>query len=880
MRDAQHDRRSWLVPEIVQSSPMDCGPAVLAAALTGFGVRVNYSDLRGLCQTSVDGTSINAIEDAAAVLGLDVSQTVVPAEHVLFEYGRILPAVVTLWSPGKRHHFAVLWRHHGPVVQVMDPSVGRRWPSRMVLRRELYIHEIEVDVTDWLSWARSNEFGDVAIRRMEHLGVARQTAVDLFGMACSHQRWESLAGLDAIVRMGEALVAGGGLRRTRAAQLVQRLANQGFENADRLTSAIPESFWFARSVTSDTVKMRGALVVTVRRQTSSSRGASGPVGANVQPLAVPGRHVTSILRGLGGRGAACLVLSALLGFAGIFVEIAIVKALIDPLVTAQWARAVAAASIACFAAVLAALEFANSQSLAALARQFELRLRFRLLHRLARLPAIYYRSRLLSDLTERAHSLYGVRTIPLLVARGAECTGTLLCAILMIWALDSVSALIAVGTIAALLLIAWLPHRWTWEGELRVRAHVAALTRYVLDAAFGMMPLRAHAAERALRREHEALLTQWARAALALRRVELVTAGLQRGAAFSGAILAGAHSLRSGKSTSALVVLYLALRIPTAAEEIVSIARQYARRRALVTRLCEPLETSVDRRSERVSESAAVETLAQSEAITRAGLEIRFDDVYVSAGGRQVLRAVTASIGAGERVAIVGPSGAGKSTLLGLLCGLHEPTKGRILVDGRPLGHLTRSGVIAWVDPAVQLWNRSLLENLLYATESSSDVAIGQAMEIADLKSLVEKLPQGTEGQLGEKGRLLSDGEGQRVRFGRALLSPDARIVVLDEPFRGLSRSARVALLHRGLERWAGTTILCITHDMESVQSFDRVMVLENGCLTESGEPRMLATTPGSRLRLLMEQEAAVREMWSSVVWRRLDFNGSKSREQ
>src|SRR6185295_18243035 len=184
-------------------------------------------------------------------------------------------------------------------------------------------------------------------------------------------------------------------------------------------------------------------------------------------------------------------------------------------------------------------------------------------------------------------------------------------------------------------------------------------------------------------------------------------------------------------------------------------------------------------------------------------------------GGHFVLEDVDLRIESGEHVAIVGRSGAGKSTLVGVLLGWHDPAQGRALIDGRPLdpGSLEQlRSETAWVDPQVMLWNRSLLENLLYGHEDQAD-AVGAAISGADLAKTLSELSSGMATPLGEGGGLVSGGEGQRVRLGRALLQGSARLVVLDEPFRGLDREARGRLLAGARAHWRASTLLCVTHD-------------------------------------------------------------------
>src|SRR6267142_1372037 len=122
-------RRRFFVPEVVQTSAMDCGPASLKCLLEGFGVSVSYGRLREACQTDVDGTSIDTLEEVAIQLGLDAEQIMIPTDHLFLPEAHALPALIVLRLPNGNTHFVVLWNRQGPVVQVMDPATGRRWPT-------------------------------------------------------------------------------------------------------------------------------------------------------------------------------------------------------------------------------------------------------------------------------------------------------------------------------------------------------------------------------------------------------------------------------------------------------------------------------------------------------------------------------------------------------------------------------------------------------------------------------------------------------------------------------------------------------------------------------------------------------------------------------
>ena len=176
----------------------------------------------------------------------------------------------------------------------------------------------------------------------------------------------------------------------------------------------------------------------------------------------------------------------------------------------------------------------------------------------------------------------------------------------------------------------------------------------------------------------------------------------------------------------------------------------------------------------------------------------------------------------------------------------------------------------AWVDPAVQLWNASFLDNLAYASERQDLERTGAALEAAHLRGVLERLPQGLQTVLGEGGALLSGGEGQRLRLGRALLATDTRLALLDEPFRGLDRAQRRQLLTEARHWWHGVTLLCVTHDVGDTAGFDRVLVVEDGRIVEDGAPRKLAKR-ASRYRALLDAEQLVdRTLWHGHRWRRL----------
>jgi ATP-binding cassette subfamily B protein len=264
------------------------------------------------------------------------------------------------------------------------------------------------------------------------------------------------------------------------------------------------------------------------------------------------------------------------------------------------------------------------------------------------------------------------------------------------------------------------------------------------------------------------------------------------------------------------------------------------------------------------------------------GVAIELANVNVHAAGHIILEQINLKIKPGDHVAIVGPSGAGKSTLLGLLLGWYRASEGSMVVDGASLegAHLDQLRQrTAWVDPAVHLWNRSLFSNLCYGNPDA--VPTAALLEQSNLRQLLEKLPEGLQTDLGESGGLVSGGEGQRVRLGRALLKRDVRLVLLDEPFRGLDRHQRRELLARARRHWENVTLLCVTHDVGETLTFPRALMIENGRIVEDGNPEELVRQEGSRYRALVEAEESVREgSWTGAQWRHLRLEDGRLNEE
>jgi len=867
-------RRRFLAPEVVQTSAMDCGPAALKCLLDGFDLPVSYGRLREVCQTQVDGTSVDTLEEVAGQLGLDAEQVMIPADHLLLPGAEALPAILVVRLPRGDAHFVVVWRRVGPLVQVMDPARGRHWVTVRALLEQALRHTLPVPAAAWREWAGSDEHLAPVRRRLAALGLGLERREALVEAAVADPGWRSPAALDAATRTVAALVGAGALRRGReAAAALETLVAAAVGGDDSL---IPEQDWSVVPAPlgpegEERLLLRGAVLVRVRGRLADGDGAPAPAPLDPELAntlrATPERPLLEALRMLVRRGALGpgLVLGlALLAAAAVVVEALLFRGLLDArrdLVLAPQ-RLAAIGLVVAFVAGRWLLQGQLVAGALRLGRLLEGDLRLALLRKIPRLGDAYFRSRLTSDMADRAHRVHAVRTLPWLGAQLVAAVAELLATVAgLVW-LDRGAAPLAVAAAAVAVGMPLLARSVLAERDLRLRTHAGALARFDLDALLGLVAVKAHGAERTLRREHELLLVEWARAGDRLRRAVLASEAVQSAIAFALVIwLVAAHAGRSAGGGAVLLLLYWALKLPVLGQEVAQVARQLPLHRSLLLRTLEPLGAP--------AEDAGA---APGAVVPTGAVAFRMEGVSVRAAGHSILAGVDLDVAAGEHVAVVGRSGAGKSTLVGLLLGWHRPAGGTLTVDGEQLDGAAVAALrrrCAWVDPAVWLWNRSLLENVLAGTGEGERGDLHGSFEDAELWRVVERLPAGLETPLGEGGGFLSGGEGQRVRLARALLRGDAGLAILDEPFRGLDRGQRARLLARARERWRGSTLLCVTHDVGETRAFPRVVVVDAGRVVEDGAPEDLLGRPGSRYRALVEAEEEVRErLWGSPAWR------------
>lgn len=243
------------------------------------------------------------------------------------------------------------------------------------------------------------------------------------------------------------------------------------------------------------------------------------------------------------------------------------------------------------------------------------------------------------------------------------------------------------------------------------------------------------------------------------------------------------------------------------------------------------------------------------------GGSVTFERVaFAYPDGHAVLQDFELHIPAGQKIGLVGKSGAGKSTILALLQRLYDPTAGRVLIDEQDIARVTQDSLrraIAVVAQDISLFHRSVLENLRYGKPDATDEEVYRATEAAHCTEFINRLPQGFHTVVGERGVKLSGGQRQRLAIARAFLR-DAPIVLLDEATSSLDTESEQSIQEALMRLVKGRTVIAIAHRLSTLDSFDRIIVLDRGHIVEDGSSAELLERKGIYSRMYLRQLAAV----------------------
>lgn len=374
------------------------------------------------------------------------------------------------------------------------------------------------------------------------------------------------------------------------------------------------------------------------------------------------------------------------------------------------------------------------------------------------------------------------------------------------------------------------------DGELATRLN-ATLGSIALIQAFGR---EAHedarfAAESA--RSRDAGVRNARVAALVSRSVGVVAACATAATVFVG----GTFALRgAGTPGDLLVFVAYVAALFKPVRDLGKLWAKLARARVSAERLGELL--------------AHAPEIADAPGATDAGVlrgELSFEHVsYAYAAGRPVLDLASATIRAGEHVAVVGRSGAGKSTLLRLALRLCDPDAGRVRVDGRDVRTLTLASLRREIGVVLQdavFVGASIAENVRYGDLRASSSEVERAARLAGLHDFVATLPQGYETIVGERGALLSGGQRQRLSLARTLIR-DPAILILDEPTSAVDPTSAAAIERAIAAHRAGRTTIVIGHQFGSFAAFDRVLEVRDGRIHDVTARVRARPTPATAL--------------------------------
>jgi ATP-binding cassette subfamily B protein len=212
-----------------------------------------------------------------------------------------------------------------------------------------------------------------------------------------------------------------------------------------------------------------------------------------------------------------------------------------------------------------------------------------------------------------------------------------------------------------------------------------------------------------------------------------------------------------------------------------------------------------------------------------------------------VLKDISFEIKPGQVAALVGPSGTGKTTVISLIPRFYDPTKGRVLIDGKDVREYTLKSLrqqISFVLQDTLLFRATIWENIAYGRPDAMRKQIEEAAKLANAHEFIEKMPEGYDTMVGERGVSLSGGQRQRIAIARAIIR-DTPILILDEPTSGLDAASEQSVIEALDRLMKGRTTLLVAHHLGTIRHADVIFVVKDSELVEKGTHEELLAAGG-----------------------------------
>ena len=258
-----------------------------------------------------------------------------------------------------------------------------------------------------------------------------------------------------------------------------------------------------------------------------------------------------------------------------------------------------------------------------------------------------------------------------------------------------------------------------------------------------------------------------------------------------------------------------------------------------------------------------IDELERADAMPKIKGRVEFENVsFAYEKDTQVLRNVSFKVKPGENIALVGPTGAGKTTITNLISRFYDTTEGRVLIDGKDVSKVNLNSLRSQMGVMLQdtfLFSDSIKENIRYGKLDATDEEIIAAAKAVSAHDFIMKLENGYDTQVNERGSRLSVGQRQLISFARALLA-NPRILILDEATSNIDTATEI-LVQKGINKLlSGRTSFVIAHRLSTIRDCDRIMVIDDGEIIESGTHEELLNLRGAYYKLYMAQYSFLRE--------------------